>query len=115
MSESGGLPIIKRIRGRMDDWITWKDGSIIPFHFFYEVMERRTEISQFRIIQENYDLIRVNLVLKPNVDEDQVKKILIHDLKNEIKDDVTYNTKIVESIPPDPTGKLRMVVSKITS
>jgi phenylacetate-CoA ligase len=114
MAECEGLTIIKKIRGRMDDWITWKDGSIIPFHFFYEVMERRTEISQFRIIQENYDLIRVNLVLKPNVDEDQVQKILTHDFKNEIKDDVTYKTEIVESIPPEPTGKLRMVVSRVT-
>jgi phenylacetate-CoA ligase len=113
MAESEGLTIIKKIRGRMDDWITWKDGSIIPFHFFYEIMERRAEISQFRIIQENYDLIRVKLVLKPNVEEDQVKKILIHDLKKEIKDDVTYKTEIVESIPPEPTGKLRMVVSRM--
>jgi hypothetical protein len=54
------------------------------------------------------------LVLKPNVDVDQVKKILIHDLKNEIKDNVTYKTEIVASIPPEPTGKLRMVVSRVT-
>jgi phenylacetate-CoA ligase len=114
MAESEGLPIIKRIRGRMDDWITWKDGSRIPFHFFYEVLERRTEISQFRIIQENYDLIRVKLVLMPNIDENQVQKILIHDLKNEIKDNVTYKTEIVAAIPPEPTGKLRMVVSRVT-
>jgi len=113
MAETEGVPVIKSILGRMDDWITWKDGSKIPFHFFYEIMERRPEISQFRIIQENYDLIRVLTVLRPNAGELEVRKILLHDLKREIDEGVTYEIEFVESIPPDPTGKLRMVVSRI--
>jgi phenylacetate-CoA ligase len=115
MEEFKGYPIIKSILGRMDDWITWKDGARIPFHFFYEVMERRVEIRQFRIIQENYDLIRILIVLRSNVSEEQVKKILYHELKSEINAEVTYEIEFVESISPDPTGKLRMVVSRISN
>lgn len=113
MEELEGLPVIRSIRGRLDDWITWKDGSKIPFHFFYEIMERRPEISQFRIIQENYHLIRVVTLLKPNVEQDQVRKILVHDLKSEVNENVTYEIEFVDSIPPDSTGKLRMVVSNV--
>lgn len=113
MEESNGLPVIKSIRGRMDDWITWKDGSKIPFHFFYEVMERRTEISQFRIIQENYDLVRVVVVAKSSADKSEIERILTHDFRAEIRRDVTFKIEFAESIPPDPTGKLRMVVSNI--
>ena len=36
MEDFEGYPVIKSILGRLDDWITWKDGSRIPFHFFAE-------------------------------------------------------------------------------
>ncbi len=113
--EKEGLQVIRSIRGRLDDWITWKDGSKIPFHFFYEVMERRGEILQFRIIQERYDLVRVLVVLKAGDDREHVRKMLVHDLREEVRRDVEYRIDFVDSIPPDETGKLRMVISKIKS
>ncbi len=113
MEEYNGLPVIKSIRGRMDDWITWKDGSRIPFHFFYEIMERRTEIRQFRIIQEDYDLVRVVVVPKTSADKSEIERILMHDFRVEIRRDVTFQIEFIKAIHPDPTGKLRMVVSNI--
>ena len=42
MMELNGLSVVKVIRGRENDWVTWKDGSKTPFYFFYEVMEHST-------------------------------------------------------------------------
>lgn len=115
MDKLDGLPVLKSIRGRIDDWITWKDGSRIPFHFFYEIMERRPEISQFRIIQETYDFVRVLVVPKQGENISRIETILLHDLKTEVRSDITYEIEFTDFISPDPTGKLRMVISKVSN
>lgn len=108
-----GLPVMVAIRGRMDDWVLFRDQTRKPFHAFYEVMERRTEISQFRIIQESYDLIRILVVIKGISDPERLRHQIIRDLSAEIKSGIEYCVEFAESIPPDPNGKLRMVISKI--
>ena len=109
-----GLTVIKRIRGRLDDWVTFRDGSRKPFHAFYEVMERRAEVLKFRIVQETYDLIRVLIVPQADADVDFVRQRVVKDMLAEVRDDVNFKVEFVESIPPDPSGKLRMIISKVT-
>ena len=58
MEESKGLPIIKRIRGRMDDWITWKDGSRIPFYFFMRLWSDGPRLASL----ESYRKILISFV-----------------------------------------------------
>ncbi len=109
-----GLRVIKAIRGRLDDWITWKDGSRSPFQIFYGIMGKRDEILQFRIIQETYDIISILLVLKKETRKKAVEKAIIMDLKENVRNDVIFRIEFVESIPPDANGKLARVVSKVS-
>jgi phenylacetate-coenzyme A ligase PaaK-like adenylate-forming protein len=109
-----GLPVIRKIKGRMDDWIVFANGKRMPYFAFYLVMEKRQEIRQFRIIQEDYDNIRIQLVAEPDADRSRLEKRILADLEREIQHTgIAYTFDFVDNIPPDPTGKIRMLISKI--
>jgi len=111
---ANGLQFIKKIKGRMDDWVLFSDGARIPFHAFYEIMERRSEISQFRVIQESFSLIKIQLVLGASADKTAIEKTIMNDIKKEIKEyGVEYQFEWRDKIEPDPSGKLRMLISKV--
>lgn len=113
MSENKTFPKIKKIRGREDDWVLLPDGSKIPFHPFYEIMEKRNEVIQFRIIQNSISEISVQIVLKNRVKQTDFKNQLIEELRSQISNEILFNVEFVEQILPDPNGKLRMIVSRI--
>jgi phenylacetate-coenzyme A ligase PaaK-like adenylate-forming protein len=111
-----GLRVIRKIKGRMDDWIIFADGERMPYHAFYLTMEKRSEIRQFRVIQETYDHIRIQLVPASDADPSELEKILLADLKRGIRrKEISYTFDFVDQIPPDPSGKIRMLISKISS
>jgi phenylacetate-CoA ligase len=107
---------IKKIRGRLNDWFIWKDGTRTDYHFFYEVMaEFSSDISQFRIIQENYDLINILIVLAPNKNNRKpiIETHIINNMKSKMRPEVQYKVEFVSCILPDENGKVRMIISKI--
>lgn len=109
-----GLPVIKKIKGRQDDFVTLKDGSKIPFHIFYEIMEKRLEIKQFRVIQEDYQIIKIEMVKDPASDKNSLTKILEKDLQKSMPDkEMTYIFDWKEQILPEANGKIRMLVSHV--
>jgi len=108
-----GLPVIKRIVGREDDWVKLKNGTRISFHPFYQVMERRPMVKQFRFVQKKNFNIEAFIVLKNGIDRERFKKDLIEDLQTEISDLLVYKVIFAPKLRPDPTGKLRMLISEI--
>jgi len=108
-----GLRLVTAVRGRLDDWLTWKDGTRTPFHAFYEVMERRSEVMQFRIVQETYDLVRILVIAEKGKSTQELADLLVRDFAREVRPDVTYVIEYVDQIEPDPSGKLRMVISHV--
>ena len=112
--EKEGLQIIKKIQGRLDDWVVLKDGSRLPFHHFYEIMEKRAEVRQFRFIQETGDLLKVLIVLDKGCKKSGFRANIIKELKEEISQKMDYEIIFRDKIPPDESGKLRMVISKMS-
>ena len=114
--EKDGLKYISKINGRLDDWIKFEDGEKLPFHFFYEVMEKRKEISQFRIIQETYHDVTIILVESKdyNVPHVEVQTKIQEELESLFqKTDINYHFEWRDVIPFDENGKLRMLISKV--
>jgi phenylacetate-CoA ligase len=115
IEEVNGLPVIRKIKGREEDWIVFADGLRMPYHAFYLIMEKRQEIKQFRVIQEDYDRIRIQLVAESNTDRSDLEKILFAELRRDVpKQGMEYILEFVENIPPDPSGKIRMLISKVS-
>jgi len=113
MDDRDGLRVITKIIGRNDDWVSFRDGSRLPFHHFYEVMENKSMVRQFKFVQEKIDLINVYVTLDKAADKEEFKKQLISDLKLKISDSIDYRIIYKDQIPPDPSGKLRMLISKL--
>jgi phenylacetate-coenzyme A ligase PaaK-like adenylate-forming protein len=110
-----GLPVIKKIGGRQDDKVVFTDGKIVPMQIFCMVMERqRHHLKQFRVIQEDYDLIRIVVAKEEESDTSSLKNAIIADLRKEVRGNgVEYIVDFVDRIPPDPNGKIRLLISKV--
>lgn len=113
--ERDGLKILRKIRGREDDWIFFEDGTRMPFHVFYEIMEKRCEVLQFKVIQETYDFVRMLCVVNNASNRDAIRDTIIADLKRKVRADIHYRIEFVDVIPPDNNGKLRMLISNVNS
>lgn len=110
-----GLPVINKIEGRQDDKIIFADGEIVPWPICAIILERRrNELKQFRVIQEDYNLIRVVVSKEEDADKSAIENAIINDLRKEMRDEgMEYIVDFVDRIPPDPNGKIRLLISKV--
>lgn len=79
-------------------------------------MEKRKEISQFRIIQETYHDVTIILVESKdyNVPHVEVQTKIQEELESLFqKTDINYHFEWRDVIPFDENGKLRMLISKV--
>jgi phenylacetate-coenzyme A ligase PaaK-like adenylate-forming protein len=111
-----GLPVINNIQGRQDDRIIFADGESVPWPICAIILERRrNELKQFRVIQEDYNLIRVVVAKEEEADKSAVKNAILTDLRKEMRDEgMEYIVDFVDRIPPDPNGKIRLLISKVS-
>jgi phenylacetate-CoA ligase len=114
LDHMNGLPVIRKIIGRQDDAIIFADGERLPWHIFAVILERQQKIKQFRVIQEDYDKIRVLVARDESADKSSLEKVILRDLRREVRDKgMEYIIDFVDHIPSDPNGKLRLLISKV--
>ena len=120
-TDEKGIRKIDKIQGRLDDLLVWRDGTRSGMGYFYKIMSRFSSgISQFRIIQESYEHIRILIALSPRRDRDPdgespqaIEEKLVGSLRKHLRPDIEYQVEFVDRIPPDKSGKLRIIVSKV--
>jgi phenylacetate-CoA ligase len=111
-----GLPMIKNVTGRTQDFFINKSGDLIsglavlnPYFSLYNY------IKKFQMIQESVDEIIILVV----IDKDDIKKLEkdFPELKNSVKtlmgEDIKIHLKIVDQILPSPSNKYRFFISKV--
>jgi len=109
-----GLPVIKKIHGRQDDSIVFTNGERLPWHIFSLILERQKELKQFRVIQEEFNRIRILVASDAEADKDTVENAILSDLHEEVSaEGMEYIIDFVDIIPPDPNGKIRLLISKV--
>lgn len=105
-----GLPLMKVLEGRFEDFIILPSGRIIyPFNIFPFFFENIEGIAEYRIIQERKDNFILQLVLKEGYNENAIAQLRNRFIE-EFREDVTINIEVLDAIPRN--GKLRRVVSK---
>jgi phenylacetate-coenzyme A ligase PaaK-like adenylate-forming protein len=113
MNKSGEIERkIVKIVGRDDDVATLSDGSRITFLKFYEALDVFLGLNQFRVIQTEFDKFEVLLVTDKEYFEQNHNEISQR-LAEYCSQDVTYELKLVTSIPQDPNGKIRFLISEV--
>lgn len=113
------VPYITKIHGRTNDVIKNADGSSFKWMHINRIMFGLTDISQFRVIQTT--LQDVKFVLAASVSDERRKKIeetITAKANDFFGTDMATTGKNIhfewcDRIPPDPNGKVRILISQI--
>lgn len=93
------------------------DGRKYNFQPFYRALEAQDKVIHFRIIQEDYENITIQLVASATITETEKKNIecdVLNQLKHIIHaEELVYLFDWRDKIEPDKSGKTRFIVSKV--
>ncbi|OGD46811.1 hypothetical protein A3K70_00015 [Candidatus Bathyarchaeota archaeon RBG_16_48_13] len=111
------LPLLKKVEGRMDDFLIAMDGRVISGQIFspfpFENWEKEG-IRQFRVIQERRDKLTIQLAVN---DSSYFDALVLENARRRLQqlfgEDMIVEFQILEKIDRDSSGKLRTTVSKV--
>jgi phenylacetate-CoA ligase len=107
-------PRLKRITGRTDEVFYALDGTFVEGGFFSGLLYHAEEVERFQVVQEQKDLIRYFLLLRPGQSmSSNLKADLETGTKEVMGDSCRVEIQIVQDIPPAPSGKMRYAINKL--
>lgn len=111
----GGLDYISRIKGRKEEAFVWEDGSQTIFMRLYDITKELSDIYQIRFIQESCEKVIFQVVRDTSSEEsyESLEKYLRKMYRSQFPQDIKIEIQWLKVIPPDPNGKIRMMISKI--
>jgi phenylacetate-CoA ligase len=107
-----GLPCIAGILGRVNDTIVTGEQKYIPSVRFYTLFETYDKVRQFQVVQTEPNAVVVRIVPARTfngVETDELRGKLARFLGAAVKIDF----ELVDHIQPEPSGKIRNVVSLV--
>ncbi|MDH5266412.1 MAG: phenylacetate--CoA ligase family protein [Candidatus Bathyarchaeota archaeon] len=107
-----GLPLMKRIEGRTNDFLKCPDGRLVSPMAIFAVMDYFAEIAQFRAIQEKKNKVVVEIVKGRGFSDKTIHQV-VEKVGSIMGEEVLVEPVVVDHIPRDPTGKMRVVRSRI--
>lgn len=108
-----GLPALKDIEGRTTDFIVAYDGTVMHGLALIYVLRELEGISEFKIIQESKELVRVQLVPSGAEIDKALTSEIIDGFKARLGQEVDIQLEIIEKIEAEKSGKFRYVISKV--
>lgn len=107
-----GLPLLKYIEGRADDFLCTSDGRPCSPSVIVNQMKLISGIAQFRITQESEQKVLVQLVKGEDFTAETVNRT--EDLlKQMLGDGVDVKVEINDGLASDPGGKIRSIICKV--
>lgn len=111
-SEKHGLPVWRRVAGRLAESVVTCTGKHISVHFFTLLLEdMQDHIRQFQVIARGRDLLTL-LVVPGQGYNGEIGKDLIHRMMAHTGKEMRVEVKVVEEIPVSGDGK-RPLLRKI--
>ncbi len=108
------LPLMESVKGRANDFIVLPDGKRMASFFLVIIMQDFHDIVQYRVIQEQKDRILVQIVNAKGGSETTSHRIK-EEIENALQNRVAVRVETVQQIPRDPSGKIRTIVSNIST
>lgn len=106
------LPLLKSIQGRSTDFLVAYNGTVMHGLSLIYLVRDLPGVKQFKVIQESLELIRILLVTDHAFCMTCIPGIMAG-AKKRLGEAVEINIELVESIPPEKSGKYRYVVSRV--
>lgn len=107
-----GLHVIAEVLGRNTDFLVRADGTIMHALAGIYVLRAVEGVGEFKIVQHSADRLEVQVVRNACWTEDAAGRIEAG-LRQRMGEGVRIELKLVESIPPEASGKHRYVVSHV--
>lgn len=107
-----GLPLLREIQGRVDDFIVLPSGGRISPHPFYWALLLVPGISKWRVIQETRNLLRIEVVAGANFPEEGPSMIETN-VRKIVKGGMEITVSVLDAIEHNPLQKFRSVISKV--
>lgn len=107
-----GWRCLAGVEGRDDDLAILPGGRRVPFHVFYEAFDRYPEVRQFRVVQKSETRFLV-FIAAGEADFARSSEAIRLALEGRLPAGLVFDITRVDSIPPDPGGKLRMLISEV--
>lgn len=108
------LPLMKSLEGRCDDFIILPSGKLISPRVLSLLIKQTEEILEYQIVQEKPDEMSINIVVSQNLTSDKLEQIKLEAQKY-LKNEVLVKVKLTDRIKRGSTGKLRSIISNISS
>jgi len=108
-----GLPLLKSVSGRIEDFIVTPSGGIVSPPAFTVPLSDVVHIDDYQIVQDSIDSIDILLVKTPEFNEDDYAH-LENALGDMLGKEMDINFKFVEAIDRGISGKRRVVISHIS-
>jgi len=111
------FPLIKNIVGRHIEVFKTREGKIVPGEFFVHfvgVVYNKNYIKKFQVVQKDYDLIIIKLVVIDSQKFEEFKSDLIRSIKKVMGQDCEIRFDYVDDIPPTKSGKYLYTVSEVS-
>jgi len=100
-----GWPLIGSVTGRQSDHFRTRAGKLVHGEYFTHLFYMKKGIRKFQVIQKDFDLITIKLVVTDPKELNKSKELLIHSIRKVMGADCKVEFKFVEEIPPTPSGK----------
>lgn len=107
-----GLPLMKHIEGRVDDFVVTPSGRIFSPIIWTIMMRDISGIAQFKILQKTKRDIIVQMV-KDSGFSSATQAQIRDRIANVLGEEIEVGIELVEEIPKDKAGKIRSVVSEV--
>lgn len=106
------LPVLKKIHGRAGDDIKLANGKKISWHIIKSTLTHPF-VRQFQIIQNTDYSLEIKYVCEKNANLVEIQKNIENRLNKIIPKNILINFAVVDKIPPQPSGKTKLVISRI--
>lgn len=104
--------MMRHLEGRINDFLTLPDGSVISPMAVIGLDEDIPGISQFRMVQKKRDEISVELIVENSKPEDVVQASAAY-LRDILGDGITLDIAVVEEITREKSGKMSVIKSLV--
>ncbi len=107
-----GLPLLRRIDGRVLDAIRTPDGHILPGEFFPHMLKDVPGLERFQLVQSQLDRLDLSIVRGTDFNDDSLAYIR-REVGKVLGDSIDLQCHFVDDIPLTATGKRRVTVSEL--
>jgi len=107
-----GLPLMRSVEGRANDFITSPDGILVSPCLLVSVLKSIPGIAHYKLVQENKELLTMKIAKARDFSNYTAQRVR-SELEEILGKEMHVDIQLVDEIPEDPLGKIRSIISKV--